>query len=280
MPPEKEPQLTVDEVSLRPRVDRQAPDARRSITRAGQRRRRLERQGPTLMEMATQVKWQPPAGMGASDAIDQLNPEPWRGATRRGQRRRATTARSSAGSTSIWRGGSRRAKRSKRSSRSARPDKRAALVDRLLAGDEYPRHMADVLDVVLMERKGPVAEASRKSHRWFDYLQSSVATNRPWNEIVADLITARPSLPDQAGAAWFLYERKNNHQAMAEAVAPIAFGVSVACAQCHNHPLAHEIKQQQYWGLVAAFNRTGQRREHRAAALSEAAAGGFVSSRT
>jgi hypothetical protein len=136
--------------------------------------------------------------------------------------------------------------------------------------------MAEVLDVVLMERKGKVAEASRKSHRWMEYLQSSIAANRPWNEMVADLITARPKSPEQAGAAWFLYERRNSHQAMAEAVAPVAFGVSVACAQCHNHPLAHEIKQQQYWGLVAAFNRSANVESSDGTALSESAVGGFV----
>jgi hypothetical protein len=30
----------------------------------------------------------------------------------------------------------------------------------------------------------------------------------------------------------------------------------VDCAQCHDHPLAREIKQGHYWGLVAAFNRS------------------------
>src|SRR5438105_1375833 len=117
--------------------------------------------------------------------------------------------------------------------------KRTTLVDRILGGSEYARHMAEVLDVVLMDRKGKAADMSARSRRWMEYLQSSIASNRPWNEMVADLITARPNSSERAGAACFLYERKNSHQAMAEAVAPVAFGVSIACAQCHNHPLAH-----------------------------------------
>src|SRR5439155_23008953 len=103
--------------------------------------------------------------------------------------------------------------------------KRAMLVDRLLAGGEYARHMAEVLDVVLMDRKGKAADTNARPRRWMEYLQSSIASNRPWNEMVAELITARSKSPAQAGAASFLYERKNNHQAMAEAVAPVAFGV-------------------------------------------------------
>jgi hypothetical protein len=154
--------------------------------------------------------------------------------------------------------------------------KRAALVDRLLNGDEYPRRMAELFDAVLLERKGPDAEAERKAHGWFGYLERSFAKNRPWNQVVADLIVARPDSPDNRGAVWFLFEKKNNYQQMAEAIAPVAFGVSINCAQCHNHPLAHEIKQQNYWGLVAAFNRSTNAETNDGPALSESAIGGFV----
>lgn len=278
MPPDKEPQLSAEEVSLLRewiallpnQVDHPAIGGG-----AGAVGSIFDQSAPSLMEMATRVKWEPPAGMSGSDAIDSLIQAHWAEqhvsgngrcddrtfvrrvyldlAGRIPTRDEADAFVNSAGET-----------------------KREALVDRLLAGNEYPRHMAEVLDVVLMERKGQAAEASRKSHHWMEYLQSSIAANQPWNEMVTDLITARPKSAAQVGAAWFLYERKNNHQAMAEAIAPVAFGVSVACAQCHNHPLAHEIKQQQYWGLVAAFNRSAIVENSDAATLSEAAVGGFV----
>jgi hypothetical protein len=40
--------------------------------------------------------------------------------------------------------------------------------------------------------------------------------------------------------------------------------------------LAHEIKQQNYWGLVAAFNRTTNADTNHGPAMSESAIGGFV----
>ena len=43
---------------------------------------------------------------------------------------------------------------------------------------------------------------------------------------------------------------------MAEALAPVVFGVQIKCAQCHDHMVAREIKQAHYWGMVAAFNRS------------------------
>ena len=39
-------------------------------------------------------------------------------------------------------------------------------------------------------------------------------------------------------------------------IAPMVFGTQIKCAQCHDHPLAHEIKQGHYWAMVAAFNRS------------------------
>ena len=137
-----------------------------------------------------------------------------------------------------------------------RPDKRARLTDCLLASDDYPRHLREVFDVVLLERRDEAAENRRREHGWFAYLERAFRLNYSWDRIVRDLIVARPSDPEDRGAAWYLYERKDNYQAIAEAIAPIAFGVQIGCAQCHNHPLTAEIEQRHYWGLVAAFNRS------------------------
>lgn len=158
-----------------------------------------------------------------------------------------------------------------------RRDRRDRLVDELLSGPEWPRHLAEVMDVVLMGRRGPDAEAKREKHRWFAYLEMAFRENRPWDRMVRELIVARPELPDERGAAWYLYERKGNPQSMAEAVAPVVFGVRIQCAQCHDHMVAREIKQAHYWGLVAAFNRTKNVDTPAGPGLSESAIGGFVS---
>jgi hypothetical protein len=64
---------------------------------------------------------------------------------------------------------------------------------------------------------------------------------------------------------------------MAEAVAPVVFGTQVKCAQCHDHPLAHEIKQGHYWGMVAAFQSQQECRYPSGIGISESAIGGFIS---
>ena len=153
--------------------------------------------------------------------------------------------------------------------------RRTDLVDRLLNSDEYPRHMRELWDVFLMGRpKRDNADQRRRDNGWWSFLEIAFRTNRPWNLTVRQLLTGRPSSPDEKGASWFLYERRDNFQAIAEAVAPIVYGTKIDCAQCHDHPLAREIKQAHYWGLVAAFNR-GKNVEG-GSTVSESAIGGFI----
>jgi mono/diheme cytochrome c family protein len=154
-------------------------------------------------------------------------------------------------------------------------DKRERLVDQLLSSDEYPRTFREVWNVLLMGRHSGRKEKQRRDNGWYAFLEDAFRQSRPWNEVVSDLIVARTERPGTNGAAWFIFERHNEHQQIAEAVAPIIYGTKVDCAQCHDHPLAREIKQAHYWGLVAAFNRS-KNVEGGAPAVAESAVGGFV----
>ena len=154
-------------------------------------------------------------------------------------------------------------------------EKRARLADALLAADEYPRTFREIWDALLMGRHTGRREDRRRDNGWYAFLEDAFRRNRPWNEVVRDMIVARPDATITNGAVWFLYERKNEPQQVAEALAPIIYGTRVDCAQCHDHPLAREIKQAHYWGLVAAFNRS-KNVEDGTPAVSESAGGGFV----
>jgi len=155
------------------------------------------------------------------------------------------------------------------------PAKREALVDRLLAGDEYPVAFREIWDALLMGRYSGKREGRRRNDGWFKFLETSFKKNRPWNEVVRAVIVARQDKPEDVGSACFLFERKNDFQQMAEAIAPVIYGTRVDCAQCHDHPLAREIKQAHYWGLVAVFNRS-KNVEKREPNVAESAVGGFM----
>lgn len=157
-----------------------------------------------------------------------------------------------------------------------RSDKRARLISTLIASDDYPRHMREVFDTVLMGRGTANNVRQRAERGWNAFLEDAFRTNRPWNETVRDILVARPAEGPKRGAAWFLSERNNSHQAIAEAVAPMVFGVQIKCAQCHSHPLSWEIEQRHYWGLVAAFNRSKNVDTETGPGVAESAIGGFI----
>jgi len=158
----------------------------------------------------------------------------------------------------------------------ARPDKRPRLIAQLIGSNDYPRHMREVFDTVLMGRPANNNARARAERGWNTYLETSFRTNRPWNEMVHDILVARATEGPARGADWFLAERKDSYQAMAEAVAPVVFGVQIKCAQCHNHPLAWEIEQRHYWGLVAVFNRSKNVDTDTGTGVAESAVGGFI----
>jgi mono/diheme cytochrome c family protein len=153
--------------------------------------------------------------------------------------------------------------------------RRASLVDQLLSAPGYPVRMRELWDVFLMGRpKRDSHEDRRRQNGWWTFLETAFRENRPWDETVRAMLVGRPSRPDDQGASWFLYERHNEPQQIAEAVAPLVYGTKIDCAQCHDHPLTREIKQAHYWGLVAAFNRS--KNVDGGNEVGESAIGGFI----
>jgi len=162
---------------------------------------------------------------------------------------------------------------------STHSNKRDQLIDAMLSSEEFPQHWATQFDAMLMGRKEKEL-TKRKQHGWHGYLERVFRDNRPWNEVAREVLLARGDAsedPKQRGHLWFLYERENKHQDIAESIARGFFGIDIACAQCHDHPIAEEIEQAHYWGLVAFFKRTSNAKSENGIALAESAIGGFDS---
>ncbi len=263
MPPKGEP-LRADQIEL----------LRTWIQRLG------TNPGPVAVSTPEPVRprppaWRPPPGMGVTDAVDRFIELGWK---ERGVRP-ARPADDRTWARRVWLDLAGRipspaeleaflANRSR--------NRREQLVDRLLSSDAHVVHLREVWDTVLMGR-GPAKRMEQRAQRgWHAYLEEVIRRDRPWDGVIRELIVARPVGESDRGAAWFLYERDNNPQAMAEAVAPLVFGLQVQCAQCHDHMVAREIKQAHYWGMVAAFNRSRNVDTPTGFGLAESAIGGFV----
>lgn len=153
--------------------------------------------------------------------------------------------------------------------------RRSKLIDQLLVSPEHAEHFADLFDAILLGRGNQGVYDQREKHGWKSFLVNVVAKNRPWNDVAAEVLLARPEDSQQDGAVWFLYEKKDKYQEIAEAVAPAFFGIRIECAQCHDHMMVDEITQADYWGLVAFFNRGKNKMTPNGPRVVESAIGGF-----
>ncbi|MCA8988948.1 MAG: DUF1549 domain-containing protein, partial [Planctomycetaceae bacterium] len=116
-----------------------------------------------------------------------------------------------------------------------RTDKREQLVDLLLQSEDHIQHLTDIFDALLMGRGSDHDYHERQKHQWRSWLEREFRENHPWNQTVARILLARPESQEERGLVWFLYERKDNPQQIAEAIAPAFFGIRIDCAQCHDH---------------------------------------------
>ncbi len=155
--------------------------------------------------------------------------------------------------------------------------KRRELIDELLRSPAHARHLAECYHHILLGRaSGRGRNRDERERHFLPYLRWAFASNRPWDAIARDLIVARPESPEAKGAAWFLYDQRDDPGEMAAATASTLFGKQIKCAECHDHPIAPEIGQRHYHALVAFFSRTRNVKTPAGPALGESAAGGYA----
>jgi len=138
-------------------------------------------------------------------------------------------------------------------------DKRAKLVDALLAGPEHARHMQHVFDVFLLERQQANYVTDKE---WRDYLRASFAANKPWDQLVREMLGTDGLDPAVRPALRFAFVRTQdsnrtmNPNALTRDVGRLLLGVNLQCAQCHDHPSIDDYKQSDYHGLFAFVSRS------------------------
>ncbi len=146
------------------------------------------------------------------------------------------------------------------------PDKRFSLVNRLINEDryteEYANNWSTVWTNVLIGRNGGMENRSLTNREGMQkYLRDCFARNKPYNEMVLELVTAcgatKPGADGFNGATNFLAMKVNEEEGTqaTAAVSRIFLGLQVQCTQCHNHPF-NQWKQQKFWEFNAFFRQT------------------------
>ena len=128
--------------------------------------------------------------------------------------------------------------------------KRARLIDTLLERPEFAEHWAlKWADVLRVEEKALDRKGVELFHRW---IRESIANNKPVDQFVREILTARGSTYQNPPANF--YRSTRTPTARSETIAQVFLGTRLQCAQCHNHPF-DKWTQDDYYDWAGLFAR-------------------------
>jgi hypothetical protein len=133
-----------------------------------------------------------------------------------------------------------------------RPDRRALLIDALLARPEFVDYWSYKWSDLLLISSRKLPQPAMRS--FYHFVRASVADNKPWDQFAREIVTAQGSSLSSGPVNYFVLHREVT--ALTETTALTFMGTSITCARCHNHPL-EKWTQDQYWSMANLFSRVG-----------------------
>lgn len=137
----------------------------------------------------------------------------------------------------------------------ANPNKRDALVDRLVDTTAYADYFTNKWNMVLRNRKrgNDLTSTTYAFHRW---IWNSIYENKPYDQFVREILTASGDAEENPPVVWYREVDQQNEQV--EDLAQLFLGLRIQCARCHHHPF-EKWSQDDYYGLAAFFSRVGRK---------------------
>lgn len=130
-------------------------------------------------------------------------------------------------------------------------NRRAELIDELLADPRFAIHLADLWDDYLM----PAADDPRLGKQQLNAWLETAFRQRSWDVLVQELVTASGHRDENAAVSYLLKGRETLSPAeLTDLVSQYFLGIRLNCAQCHDHPFA-PWTQDDYWGVAAFFTQ-------------------------
>lgn len=136
------------------------------------------------------------------------------------------------------------------------PRKRSVLVEELLGHEDYVRNFTTVWSNNCIGRGAPQRVSRTGMEKFF---REAFARNRPWNEIVVDLVTASGHYEENGAVNYTLAQMQNADEGvqLTAMTARLFLGLQVQCTQCHNHPF-NKWQQDQFWEYNSFFRQVGK----------------------
>ncbi len=156
------------------------------------------------------------------------------------------------------------------------PDRLAKLADRLMETSAFAERMAlPWLDAArYSDTHGFSIDDHRDMWGWRDWVIASFLKNQPYDQFLTEQLAGDlipEATPDQIAATGFLRNSMNTHEGgtipeeyrvnqvidKVDAVATSMLGLTLKCAQCHDHKY-DPISQKDYYRFYAFFNQSSE----------------------
>ncbi|GMV81036.1 MAG: hypothetical protein AMXMBFR7_22200 [Planctomycetota bacterium] len=130
-------------------------------------------------------------------------------------------------------------------------DKRAKLVDKVLGHERYAAHWSALWGDLLREHSEAPQEEGTYPASYRRWIHDALAKNMPYDQFVAELVTATGRADFNGAANFFLRDGRDRTETI-NTVSAVFMGTRMQCAQCHDHPF-DTWEQADFHGLMAFF---------------------------
>jgi hypothetical protein len=132
------------------------------------------------------------------------------------------------------------------------PTKRQALIERLIARDEFVDYWAYKWSDLLLVSSRKLGSTAMWT--FYDWVRDNVKRNKPWDKVATEIFTSSGSSRENGALNYFVLHKDPID--LAETTTEAFLGQRITCARCHNHPL-EKWTQKQYYEMVNLFARVG-----------------------
>ncbi len=127
-------------------------------------------------------------------------------------------------------------------------NKRAKLIDELIASKGFGNRLGDIWTNLMYPQDSDNRATPKEPIR--QYMAKSFNEGKHWDTMTWELITATGE-QEKVPETTYMMANKGVDK-LTDSVGKLFLGVQIQCAQCHNHPFTH-WKQTEYWGLAQFF---------------------------
>ena len=128
------------------------------------------------------------------------------------------------------------------------PDKRAKLIDSLLASEGYVQNFFNYWADVLRAQSQGVA-GSTTSQNYLNYIRAALRENKSWDQIARELVSSEGSCFDTGAIGYYMRDRGMPLDNLSNTTR-VFLGTRMECAQCHDHPF-DKWTQKQFFEMAA-----------------------------